>query len=509
MIENSDEAVVEQQNLEHQYTRWEAAKLYPRAAMYMLFVVFAMITVSYENQASGVMLSIPTFRKDFGHAFGDQYVLDSKWQSAISGGPLAGVVIGCAVAPSISDLIGRKNSLLISMATTIPSVAIEFVATSIGVFFAGKVLNSFFLGIVLTVGTMYMAEITPLALRALGTVAISLSMCIGPLVVSIITYGVSDRPDRWAYRSILCSQWFFGVVSLILIFFLPESPYHHLLKDNDEKALQSLRKIYGDEEVAAKQLEIMKSGVELTRSLAAEGSFLELFDKKNLMRTIIGASPFIMQSWSGLMYVAVYLTYYVQLLGFGTLKSFQVGVAAQTLSTAGAIVALIIIDRLGRRVITLFGMASLALLNLLTACLGMKTERPYLTAAVAFLTMFNFFYNCGIGPVAYAISTEVPTASLKGKTISLGLVGSNSLSTMWLFVLPYMFNPDEANMGSKINFIYGAACLLSLSFFYFYLPETNGRSYEEIDEMFKRNIPARQWKGYKFENDPNNVSEKP
>lgn len=128
-----------------------------------------------------------------------------------------------------------------------------------------------------------------------------------------------------------------------------------------------------------------------------------------------------------------------------------------------------------------------------------------MTAAVAFLTMFNFFYNCGIGPVAYAISTEVPTASLKGKTISLGLVGSNSLSTMWLFALPYMFNPHEVSMGSKINFIYGAACLLSLSFFYFYLPETNGRSYEEIDEMFKRNIPARQWKGYNFENDPNNV----
>lgn len=340
--------------------------------MYMLFVVFAMITVSYENQTSGVMLSIPTFRKDFGHAFGDQYVLDSKWQSAISGGPLAGVVIGCAVAPSISDLIGGKNSLLISMATTIPSVAIEFVATSIGVFFAGKVLNSFFLGIVLTVGTMYMAEITPLALRALGTVAISLSMCIGPSVVSIITYGVSDGPDRWAYRSILCSQWFLGVVSLILIFFLPESPYHHLLKDNDENAMQSLRKIYGDAEVAAKQLEIMKSGVELTRSLAAEGSFLELFDQKkshennnrciSLHHAILewfnlcGCLPDILRSASWFRYFEI----------------FPGGCCCANPLYCWCHCCTNYLRPFRKTCRYLFGMASLALLNLLTACLGMK-----------------------------------------------------------------------------------------------------------------------------------------
>ena len=67
---------------------------------------------------------------------------------------------------------------------------------------------------------------------------------------------------------------------------------------------------------------------------------------------------------------------------------------------------------------------------------------------------------------------------------------------MWSFVLPYMFNVDQADMGSKINFIFAGCCFFSLYFFYFYLPETANRSYEEVDEMFKANVPARKWRSY-------------
>lgn len=62
-----------QLKLEHLYTKWEAAKLYPRACIYIAIMVWAMITVGYENQAGGIVISIPTFRKDFGHAYKGRY----------------------------------------------------------------------------------------------------------------------------------------------------------------------------------------------------------------------------------------------------------------------------------------------------------------------------------------------------------------------------------------------------------------------------------------------------
>ncbi|CUM53828.1 unnamed protein product [Debaryomyces tyrocola] len=67
---------------------------------------------------------------------------------------------------------------------------------------------------------------------------------------------------------------------------------------------------------------------------------------------------------------------------------------------------------------------------------------------------------------------------------------------MWQFVLLFMFNPDQANMGSKINFIFAACCFISIFCFYFYLPETANRSFDEIDEMYIKKVPARKFRNF-------------
>ena len=68
---------------------------------------------------------------------------------------------------------------------------------------------------------------------------------------------------------------------------------------------------------------------------------------------------------------------------------------------------------------------------------------------------------------------------------------------MWGFVLPYIFNPNEANLGAKTTFIFGALCFLCAIYVWFCQPETAGRSFEEIDEMFIKRLPAREFAGYK------------
>jgi hypothetical protein len=67
---------------------------------------------------------------------------------------------------------------------------------------------------------------------------------------------------------------------------------------------------------------------------------------------------------------------------------------------------------------------------------------------------------------------------------------------MWTFVLPYLFNPDEANLGAKTTFLFGGISVISLVYLWFCQPETSGRSFEEIDEMFAKRIPARKFKSY-------------
>jgi hypothetical protein len=67
---------------------------------------------------------------------------------------------------------------------------------------------------------------------------------------------------------------------------------------------------------------------------------------------------------------------------------------------------------------------------------------------------------------------------------------------MWLFVLPYLFNPDEANLGAKVTFIFAGLSVLCLVYLWFFQSETTGRSYGEPDEMFMNKVPTRQFKRY-------------
>ena len=62
---------------------------------------------------------------------------------------------------------------------------------------------------------------------------------------------------------------------------------------------------------------------------------------------------------------------------------------------------------------------------------------------------------------------------------------------MWGFVLPYLFNPDKLNLGAKVAFIYGGISVLCTVYVWFYQPEFAGRSYEELDELFRMRVPAR------------------
>lgn len=495
-LDDSQKVARAQQKLEHEYTRWDAIKAYPHACIYILIMTWAMITVGFENMASGIVVSIPTFRRDFGYEFEGQYVLEGKWQSAISGGPAGSLVAGCIFGSAIVDYTGRKYLIWAAVSITMAFIGIEFAATTIEVFFAGKFMNAFCLGIIQTVGTSYVAELTPLALRGLSTATINLSFCIGPFVCYLISNLTSTREDRWAYRAIFCSQWAFAGVAMVILAFLPESPYHHVINNNHEKALLALRKIYRNPGVAESQLVIIQATIEEAQTLSSSGSYLELFNKKNLKRTLAATSPFIMQPMSGLAYVGSYQTYYYQLSGFSTQKSFQISCGAQALSVSGTLASFFMIDRFGRRFVVLYGIISLGILNVLTAALGMRKEKSFLTASSAFLTMFNFFYNSGIGPISYVINSEVPTSKLRAKSIALGLSFNNGLLCMWAFVLPYMFNPNEANMGSKINFIFAGCCAVSLIYFYLYIPETAGRSFEEVDEMYMDKVPPRKWKGY-------------
>ncbi|KAG7710813.1 hypothetical protein KL950_000779 [Ogataea haglerorum] len=485
-----------QQQVEHGLSKWQATKKYPWTVYFMFVCVWAMVLVGYENQAGGIVVSIPEFRKDFGFYYQGQYVLEAKWQSAITGGPTGALAVGFILGSYLADRFGRRNTLFFAVILTVPFIALEYIATSIQVFFLGKFFNSFCLGVISTCSSVYVSECAPLALRGFFAATIALALCIGPFICVLINNTTSTYTTRMAYRGIFIPQWIFSVTAMVMITTIPESAYWYLSRGKRRQGLASLKKMYREESLIQKQYAMMHvTVIEASEISSKAGTYLDCFKAKDFRRTLLVVFPLFMQAMSGVSYVSSYSTYYFQYAGFDTQKSFQISCGAQALSIAGVICSWFIIDRFGRRSLMISGMIAITILNLLIASTGTdKSNRAAMKASSGFMTMYNFVYNIALGAVPYILASEVSSVFLRAKTYAIANLTNNAFQCMWSFVLPYMFNANEANMGSKINFIFTGCSFLSIFVFYFYLPETAGRSFEEIDEMFALKIPARKWK---------------
>ncbi|KAM5343415.1 hypothetical protein ACJ41O_011952 [Fusarium nematophilum] len=478
---------------DHETGIWGSFVKYPWASAWCIYACWCIILISFDLQAAGSVIGIPQFRKDFGFKYGSDYVIPAEWQSAFSGAPVATAVISALVSAELADWVGRKNVLVGALIISFIAVAVEFIATTNVVFFIGKLLNGFMVGAVATI------MISPLALRGVFTCCVGVAYGIGPLVAFIVINYTGNVETRWAYRTVFCCQWGFAAVAFLLYPFMPESPWWLVSKGKRDRALRSLRKLGYEGEVAHKKLALIELTLEQVRKETEGVTYMECLRKSNLRRTIISIMPLNIQALSGIAFVAGYFTYYLQLAGYSTEKSYQIQIAQPVLSIVGNLMAAAMVDKVGRRDLTFWGLVVLTIFLLITGGLGLGTSKPAITGTVAFILIYSWWYNVSIGSTAFSLLCEVSTSRLRVKTIAIGYAVQNSINVMWQFVIPFMFNPDQGNLGAKVAFIFGGLCLFSLVYLWYFQPETAGRSYQELDEMFAKGVPARKFKTYRTE----------
>lgn len=446
-------------------------------------------------------------------------------------------VIGSIGAGYITDIIGRKWTYFISYIFIFVGITLETTSTTNEMFFAGKFIAGFPIGAFITVSMTYIGEIAPLALRGILTAAAAIAFTIGPFIVSLIVNATGARQDRWAYRAIFVSQYGVSGLGILVLAFMPESPWWLVNKGKMQKAMKSLSRLGYDAVQAEKRLSIITTTLAEVRKETEGASYAECFRKSNLRRTVISVMPLSIQALCGVYFVSAYSTYYQQLAGYSTQESFILAIVQQVISMLGNVVSWFLIDRVGRRGLTLYGMCILTTLLMITGGLAVAGTPGAVRGTVALLLIYCFFYNVTIGATAYSLLTEVATSRLRAKTASMALALQNALfvsavplellqlaltnsydsrpcglssfpSCEWTCERALLrtstnmntsFNPDQANLQAKVAFIFGAFSILSTVYLFLYQPEVAGRSYEELDEMFMKKVPARDFKSYKTE----------
>lgn len=152
----------------------------------------------------------------------------------------------------------------------------------------------------------------------------------------------------------------------------------------------------------------------------------------------------------------------------------------------------------GRRSIFIVGLGVLAILQVIIGILDCIPGQPdaAIWALSSLMLVWNGVYDLSIGPICFCIISEVSATRVRSKSIAVATAAQATLGIIMTVAIPYMINSAQANLGGKLGFFFGGLAAICWVWTYLRLPETRGRTYDELDLMFEKRVPTRQFKAY-------------
>ncbi|KZO96263.1 maltose permease [Calocera viscosa TUFC12733] len=478
---------------------WASVTKYWVVFLWCMYISIGAAIGGYDGTVAGAVISIPTFRSDLGSFIDGQYVVSAAWQSGFNGGSSCGGLFGALATGWLGDRIGRRGSLLVASIISIAAIFLEVfcIHESQVMFFFGRSINGFGGGIFTTVASSYCAEISPLQLRGITTGAVNEWIVVGQFISSCVIKGTGEINSSWAYKIPLAIQWVFPVLILLGLPFIPESPWYFVRKEDDVKAKRSLQRLIGNTGADLDlHLAQIKETIELEERLAGQAKWIDLFKGTDLRRTWITAMVFVCQEMVGVQFVLGYSTYFFELAGFSTSNSFSLGVGTLGIAFVGNLLGIAFTNYLGRRPIFVWGMVACTIDCLMIGILSLVPGNGALWAMGVFTMLYMLVYQAGIGPLAYCIYAEISSARLRSKTVAWGVMVNQAFGLLITVINPYLINPNEANLQGKVGWIFGGFGAIFTVWSYFGIPETSGRTIDEIDILFARHVPSRKFSKY-------------
>ncbi|KAJ9417986.1 general substrate transporter [Fusarium oxysporum] len=420
-----------------------------------------------------------------------------------------GAFIGAINQGWISDWISRKRSLMVAVVVFTIGSTLQTAAINYAMLVVGRFIGGIGIGQLSMVVPLYIAEISPPEIRGALLVFEELSIVIGIVVAFWITYGTKGIPSHWSWQLPFLLQILPGLLLGFGAIFLPYSPRWLASKDREEEALSNLAKLRAlpesDSRVQREWMDIIAEArfqasvlrerhPNLTQRTDVVGKIrLELvswgdcFKSGCRRRTLVGAGLMFFQQFTGINALIYYsptlfgtmgLDFDMQLIMSGVLNVTQL---------IGVLSSLWTMDRFGRRGILLWGSFLMFVPHLIIAVLvgRFSDDWPSHTAegwtSVAFLLFYMLAFGASWGPVPWAMPAEVFPSSLRAKGVAI------STCSNWInnFIIGLITPPLVRETGFGAYVFFAVFCLLSFVWVWFSVPETNGKSLEEMDSVFK------------------------
>lgn len=443
---------------------------------------------------SGAVSSIDAY-------FIDPLGLSETARSSLSGwtisSALVGCIIGAGVAGWLSTALGRKGGLIVaaflfllgSLGSAVPELGFGPIGhmgpDALRQFIFYRIVGGVGVGIASMLSPLYIAEISPSAIRGRLVSFNQLAIVMGILVVYFVNWYIASLGnDAWlkssGWRWMLASEAIPSTVFLVLLMFVPDTPRWLVLRGRNDEALAQLQRVTDEADARSILADIQRTLVVRTGKLFSFGAAV----------VAVGVLISVFQQFVGINAVLYYAPLMFQNMGAATdvalLQTVVVG-AANMLFT---IVAIVTVDRWGRKPLLIAGALIMAAAMIALGCLfnARAVGLGALVAVVVYIGGFAFSW----GPVAWVLLAEMFPNSIKGKGLGL------AVAAQWLANLVVSASFKVLDGNSTLNalfnhgfayWIYGGMSVLAALFVMRYVPETKGRSLEAIQDLWGKGEP--------------------
>lgn len=402
---------------------------------------------------------------------------------------LIGCIIGGLISGFFSSKIGRKRSLIVAsilfFLSALGSAYPEFLFftkdnPTIGLLFAFnfyRIIGGIGVGLASAVVPMYIGEIAPADIRGRLVSFNQFAIIFGMLVVYFVNWGITRGESlAWindiGWRYMFASEAIPALLFGLLLLLVPETPRYLALNNQDDRALTVLTKING-----AETAKVILSDIKTTLHLSSGKLFS--FGKKVI---VIGILLSVFQQFVGINVVLYYAPRIFESLGAAKDASMLQTIVMGLVNVIFTVLAIMTVDKWGRKpllitgsigmAIGMFGVASMAFLNII----GLGT--------LLFIIIFTASFMMSWGPICWVLISEIFPNKIRGQAVAIAVAAQWAANYFISSTYPMMM---EFSGGLTYTF-YGLMSILSAFFVWKLVPETKGKSLEQMEQVWQKNL---------------------
>ena len=424
-------------------------------------------------------------------------------ESLIVAAVLAGGTVSSLAAGALADFIGRKRLMVAAAVIFIGSVALIVGARGFGPLFAGRTLQGLSAGMIAVVIPLYLAESLPAAIRGRGTAAFQLFLTVGILVSMAVgrhyTAGVEARSatadaialtvaQDGAWRAMFLSAVWPGLVFLAGSLLVTESPRWLLRRGRTAEARAALGRSRPAEEAEDEFIEMRATLAPATGGTA--GAAGSLWQRRYVVPFLLTCTVLGLTQTTGINSILQFVVVILQQAGLGAVEAAGQATWITAVNVAFTVVGLVLVDKIGREALLKIGTGTIALALIVSAVVfwlilaGSLAAGPSTGLIVtACLMLFVAGFATGPGVCVWLALSELMPTRIRSLGMGIGLLVNQGIST----AIAAMFLPVVKSHGYAAMFAFWAVC--TVGYFLvaaFWLPETKGRTLEEIEAEFAR-----------------------